>query len=60
MATFDELKQKVKACKSKAELDDMRLPLVQFVPQGGSVEDFYKLQKMFKTQKIKVARGTAG
>jgi len=52
MATFDELARKIKACKTKAELDELRLPIVQFVPEGGEVEDFYKLQKMFRAQKV--------
>ena len=52
MATFDELAKKIKTCKTKAELDDLRLPLVRFVPEGGDVQDFYKLQKMFRAQKV--------
>ena len=57
--TFDELKQGIKACKTKDELDEMRLPIVRFVPDGGSTDDFYKLQKIFRTQKNRIARGTA-
>jgi hypothetical protein len=56
MATFDELKKKIKACKTHAELDELRLPLVRFVPEGGEVDDFYKLQKMFRSQKVVASR----
>lgn len=60
MATFEELKENIRKCKTKQELDEMRMPLVKFPKNDGTVEDFYKLQKIFRTQKNRVARGTAG
>ena len=58
MAIFDKLKNGIRKCKTKQDLDEMRLPLVRFVPNGGTVEGFYKLQKLFRTQKNRVSRGT--
>ncbi len=57
---FNELSENIRKCKNKIELDDMRMPLVRFVPNGGSVDDFYKLQKLFRKQKNRIARGTVG
>ncbi len=57
---FDKLLEGILKCKTKDELDEMRMPLVRFVPSGGSVDDFYKLQKKFRTQKNRIARGTVG
>jgi hypothetical protein len=59
MITFDVLKQAIKNCKTKIELDNLRLSILEFVPLGGTVDDFYKLQKLFRTQKIKISRGTS-
>ena len=60
MASYEELKQSIRGCKTKQELDNMRLPLVQHPKSGGTVEEFYKLQKLFRTQKNRVSRGTVG
>lgn len=61
MANFEELKQSIRKCKNKQELDEMRLPLIQFPNKnGGTVEGFHKLQKLFRTQKNRIARGTVG
>ena len=55
---FNELELKIRTCKTKEELDDLRMLLVEFVPKKrGSVDEFYKLQKTFRTQKIRIARG---
>jgi len=54
--TFNELKQKLLACKTKAELDAMRLPIVAHVNSGGTAEEFEKLQAIFKTKKNSIAR----
>lgn len=56
---FEKLKQNIRKCKTKQELDETRIPLVQFPMNGGTVEGFYKLQKLFRTQKNRIARGTA-
>lgn len=57
---FKEMKSKIRNCKTKSELDDLRMPMVEFVPKKhGNVEEFYKLQKTFRTQKIRIARGDA-
>ena len=49
--SFEELKLKIKSCKTRKELDNLRLPLLKFVDDGGAVDEFYKLQKMFITRK---------
>ena len=59
MPNFEELKQSIRECKTKQELDEMRLPLVRHPKNGGTVDEFYKLQKLFRTQKNRISRGTA-
>ena len=60
MPSFEELKQSIRECITKQELDQMRLPLVQHPKSGGTVDEFYKLQKLFRTQKNRVSKGTVG
>ena len=49
--TFKELKEKIKACKTRKELDALRPEMLVFVPNGGDVNDFEKLQRIFHNQK---------
>ena len=60
MSRFEDLKQGIKNCKTKQELDEMRMPLVQHPRKGGTVDEFYSLQKVFRTQKNRISRGTVG
>ena len=55
MSALDDLKLKIKQCKTKKELDNLRLPIIQFARTSEGLPDgFYQLQKIFKTQKRKV------
>ena len=56
MPTLD----KASSLKNKQELDAMRIPLVTFPKNSGTVDEFYKLQKLFRTQKNRIARNTVG
>jgi hypothetical protein len=58
MTSFEELRQSIRGCKTKQELDEMRLPLVRHPKSGGTIDEFYKLQKVFRTQKNCISRGT--
>ncbi len=49
MPRFEELRQSIRECRTKQELDEIRLPLVQHPKRGGTVDEFYKLQKLFRT-----------
>ena len=59
MPSFEELKQSIRECKTKSELDELRLPLVQHPKSDGTVNEFYKLQKLFRTQKNRISGGVA-
>jgi len=57
MPNFEELRQSIRECRTKEELDEMRLPLVQHPHNVGTVDEFYKLQKLFRTQKNRISGG---
>ncbi len=59
MPRFEELRQSIRECRTKQELDEIRLPLVQHPKKGGTVDEFYKLQKLFRTQKNRISRKAA-
>ncbi len=58
MDKCEEIEKDIRRCKTKQELDEMRLPLVQYPKNGGTIEEFYKLQKLFRTQKNRIVRHT--
>lgn len=58
MNKYEEIVKDIRKCKTKQELDGMRMPLVKYPNNGGTIEEFYKLQKLFRTQKNRIVRHT--
>ena len=58
MNQYEKIENNIIKCKTRQELDEMRMPLVKYPNNGGSSKEFYKLQKLFRKQKNRIARHT--